>query len=116
MDEELKTKAGKERLYDIRIESLNDGAYIDPFSPTASHKLSENDIVEKIADYCGCTATVILITPTEVYCANAGDSRTVYGSYLGKAFKNLSEDHKPDNPEEKMRIKAAGGFVSNNRI
>ena len=27
--------------------------------------------------YAGCTATTVLITPTEIYCANAGDSRTV---------------------------------------
>ena len=25
----------------------------------------------------GCTANVVLITPTEIYCANAGDSRAV---------------------------------------
>ena len=28
-------------------------------------------------DESGCTATVALITPNEIYCANAGDSRTV---------------------------------------
>ena len=27
--------------------------------------------------YAGCTANVILITPQYVYCANAGDSRSV---------------------------------------
>lgn len=27
--------------------------------------------------YAGCTATVVLITPDEIYCCNAGDSRTV---------------------------------------
>jgi protein phosphatase 2C family protein 2/3 len=32
----------------------------------------------------GCTATTILITDTEVFCANAGDSRTV-ASIKGKA-------------------------------
>jgi protein phosphatase 2C family protein 2/3 len=32
----------------------------------------------------GCTATTILITDTEIFCANAGDSRTV-ASIKGKA-------------------------------
>ena len=27
--------------------------------------------------FAGCTATTLLITPTEMYCANSGDSRTV---------------------------------------
>ena len=44
----------------------------------------------------GCTATCILITKNEIYCANAGDSRSVL-SRKGKA-RALSEDHKPDGP------------------
>jgi serine/threonine protein phosphatase PrpC len=52
--------------------------------------------------YAGCTATVVLITPNEILCANAGDSRTVL-SKNGSAVA-LSVDHKPDDKEELSRI------------
>lgn len=63
----------------------------------------------------GCTANVVLIVPEEdgssvVYCANAGDSRSVLG-VAGKA-KALSFDHKPTNPKERQRIVKAGSTVN----
>ncbi len=54
------------------------------------------------------------MTPTEIYVANAGDSRAV-ASVKHNAL-DLSEDHKPDNADEKARIEAAGGFVEENRV
>ena len=62
----------------------------------------------------GCTATVVLITPQEIYCANSGDSRTVMCK--NKVNFDLSVDHKPNDPEEKRRIVAANGFVEDNRV
>jgi len=62
----------------------------------------------------GCTASVALITNTKIYVANAGDSRTVLG-IKGRA-KPLSQDHKPQNENEKARIVAAGGFVDFGRV
>jgi protein phosphatase 2C family protein 2/3 len=46
-------------------------------------------------------------------CANAGDSRLIVGVKEDGAIvaKDVSEDHKPDNPAEKARIQAAGGRV-----
>lgn len=64
--------------------------------------------------FAGCTATVILTTPTEIYCANSGDSRTVLSR--GKQAVDLSKDHKPDDPEEHRRIVGAGGFVEDSRV
>ena len=50
----------------------------------------------------GTTCTVVLVTEDKIICANAGDSRTVYGTGWvtmdqdkpGKGIP-LSEDHKP---------------------
>merc|ERR1711957_953351 len=49
-----------------------------------------------------------------VYCANAGDSRTILWS--NKKVIPLSEDHKPDNEIEKTRISKAGGFIIEGRV
>lgn len=55
-----------------------------------------------LAVQAGCTCCVAIITKTEVYVANAGDTRCVIAS-KGKA-KDLSIDHKPDLPTEKRRV------------
>lgn len=65
-------------------------------------------------DESGCTASVVLITPTEIYCANAGDSRTVLSK--GKQAVDLSIDHKPTLPDEQRRIYNANGYVEENRV
>ena len=64
--------------------------------------------------FAGCTATVILVTSTEIICANAGDSRTVLGK-AGRAIE-MSEDHKPENTKELERIQRSGGFVEEGRV
>jgi len=63
----------------------------------------------------GATATVVLLTPTQIFCANAGDSRTVL-SQAGVEAVALSIDHKPTNEEEEKRIEGAGGIVRNKRV
>lgn len=47
-------------------------------------------------------------------CANVGDSRAVVGSKNQSIA--LTDDHKPENPEECARIERAGGFVADNRV
>ena len=65
-------------------------------------------------DESGCAATTAIITSSQIFCANAGDSRTVM-SVNGFA-KALSFDHKPYNDGEKARICAAGGYVDVGRV
>lgn len=68
----------------------------------------------ELAFQAGCTACVALITKTEIYVANAGDTRCV-AAVKGTA-KDLSIDHKPDLPAEKRRVQRAGGFVEEGRV
>lgn len=63
----------------------------------------------------GTTATVVMITPQWILCANAGDSRSVY-SKQGHCTIPLSYDHKPDDEAEERRIYDAGGCVRAGRV
>lgn len=65
-------------------------------------------------DESGCAATAAIITPNKIYCANAGDSRTVVS--IDGFAKAVSYDHKPYNEGEKARITAGGGYVDAGRV
>ena len=92
MDDLMDTKQGKEELAQFQKDSFSENA----------------------KSFAGCTATVVIITKTEVICANAGDSRTVLAK-AGIAVE-LSQDHKPDDALELKRIQNAGGFVEDSRV
>ncbi|KAL2347965.1 hypothetical protein Fmac_001965 [Flemingia macrophylla] len=57
----------------------------------------------------GSTAAVVVVGKDEIVVANCGDSRAVL--CRGGVAVPLSRDHKPDRPDEKERIEAAGGRV-----
>jgi serine/threonine protein phosphatase PrpC len=70
----------------------------------------------------GCTCVTIYLKGNTLYVANAGDSRAVMArdeGANGKAdnesgrfvARDLTRDHKPDDPEEQARIEQWGGFV-----
>lgn len=65
--------------------------------------------------FAGCTANVVLVTKTEIYCANAGDSRCYIYTKDNQCLP-MSSDHKPDVETERARIHAAGGYVSEGRV
>jgi len=103
MDEMLLSPAGQEALKQIAKEHN-------------SELSAEND---NVAWRVGCTAVVVLVTPTHIYCGNSGDSRSVLARGVDNETVSavaLSEDHKPENELESMRIYAAGGTVSENRV
>ena len=70
---------------------------------------------ENANSFAGCTANVVLITKTDIYVANAGDSRTIIYTKDGNVIA-MSTDHKPDLETEKTRIQKAGGYVSEGRV
>lgn len=60
-------------------------------------------------DAVGSTAVVAVVTPDKIVVSNCGDSRAVL-CRNGVAIP-LSSDHKPDRPDELLRVQAAGGRV-----
>jgi len=109
MDEMLRTAYGKTKLQSYKKQ--NDS------QPSLFGRGNTDDI----AFAAGCTACSAIITPTEIYVGNSGDSRAVLArkpKTAGGKFRciPMSEDHKPDNAEEKARIEKAGGFVEDNRV
>jgi serine/threonine protein phosphatase PrpC len=62
----------------------------------------------------GSTATTAFMLGNRLYVANVGDSR-VFLCRKMKAYP-MTEDHKPNRPDELKRIQAAGGYVINKRV
>jgi len=112
VDEELEKEAGKMELAEMKrknppIKSPLLKLIGDQMGNGAN---GEQAMESMMLDSIGCTANVILVEPKKrLVVANAGDSRSVL-CRGGKALQ-LSEDHKPDNEEEKARIEKAGSYI-----
>lgn len=63
---------------------------------------------------CGTTFVGILVTATQIFCANVGDSRAVMAR--GAKAVDLSRDHKPTSQSEVARVHAVGGTIRNGRL
>jgi len=87
---------------------------IDPKNSKEILSMKNSDDPEPTKINGGCTANVILIHKDKVYCANAGDSRSIL--YSDGLCIPMSKDHKPEDPQELDRIKKAGGTVTMGRI
>ncbi|CAB3242376.1 unnamed protein product [Arctia plantaginis] len=100
-------------------ESSNDGdgeeeeEDEEDYEAESSDEDGEEDIsmTEEPGNDSGCTAVVALLRESELYVANAGDSRCII-CREGKAI-DMSIDHKPEDTPELDRITKAGGKVSN---
>lgn len=69
----------------------------------------------RLTEIGGCTAVMVQIKGNKIWSINAGDSRAIMIKKDGTAVA-LSEDHKPDNTEERARIEAAGLTVMMGRV
>lgn len=70
--------------------------------------------VVRDADHSGSTGVAVLVTPHNIFIANAGDSRCVL--LRNGALASASKDHKPYDEAEQKRIEAAGGIVTFRRV
>ncbi len=103
IDKQLEKKEGKKELQALFASS--------PRKAIAKEEKIEADL---LAQFIGCTACVALITRSEIYVANVGDSRAVLCK-KGQAV-NMSEDHKPALEKEKKRIEKAEGYIEDDRV
>jgi len=65
-------------------------------------------------DRSGSTSVCVLISPTQFYFINCGDSRALLCQ--NGMVKFATADHKPCNPLERERIQKAGGSVMLQRV
>ncbi|RMZ52406.1 hypothetical protein APUTEX25_000681 [Auxenochlorella protothecoides] len=100
----------EKNLYNV----FNDILKEDTISLTCSVK----DLGDEDALTCGCTATTVLVHPDRLIVANVGDSRAVL-SRGGEALVLSTEHRIPEDGsenEETARIRAAGGWVEDERV
>lgn len=133
-----KTKIEEENCDNVNDENENEEGKIEPEEPepdplsiyiTPDNQINyekllydevmifDKILIERMANaalFCGTTANIVLVDLTNklIICANVGDSRAVMCDSKGNAFA-LSQDHKPNNPEEMARIRENGGYISN---
>ncbi|XP_054799620.1 protein phosphatase 2C 51-like [Prosopis cineraria] len=110
-------RACRERLYRLVAEELErrgrNGGEVDweGMMEGCFGKMDKEFADNAAVRTVGSTAVVAVVAKDEVVVANCGDCRAVMGR--GGEAVALSDDHKPDRPDELMRIEAAGGRVIN---
>jgi serine/threonine protein phosphatase PrpC len=65
------------------------------------------------AQYVGSTALVVLVGKHDIWIANTGDCRAVLNKFENYKYTGipLTQDHKPNHPDELKRIYEVGGSV-----
>ena len=112
LDERLATPEGQEEIVQIAREIIQEQK--DNGNKEFAGGNVSDEKLRELVNNVGTTACVVLVTPDEIICANAGDSRCVLTQEM--CTYDLSDDHKPDNEDEAMRIVEAGGEVESGRV
>lgn len=71
---------------------------------------------QQVVDKSGSCAIVAMIVDDMCYYANLGDSRVVLSQGCGKKKVDLTQDHKPSNKDEEIRITRNGGQIYQSSI
>jgi adenylate cyclase len=79
-------------------------------APPAQHRGSLPDLAEDDLQ-SGSVATVLYLKDTELFVSNVGDAQALLIRSEG-GHKMLTRKHDPAEPDERTRIREAGGFVS----
>ena len=74
-----------------------------------NYALSQNK--EEIVDKSGSCAIIIILVDNNIYIANVGDSRCLVSMNNGNKYMEVTKDHKPNSPNEIIRIKKNGGNI-----
>lgn len=84
------------------------------FQSIDSYLLSKCDIPSQeyqSYDKSGSCANIFISFNNKIFVANCGDSRSIISQNLGGQISQLSIDHKPTVPAERMRIENSGGKI-----
>ena len=79
-----------------------------PIFKDLSNNINNSQYFESVGS--GSTVVIVHITFPNIFCVNCGDSRAILITKNNELIL-LSRDHKPEIPEEKMRIEGMGGRV-----
>jgi len=82
------------------------------------YNLVQNKLIEehpRIAHTCGSTSCIVIhykdiSNKSKIWVINVGDSRAIKCNRFNIA-EQLSQDHKPNSPEERIRIEKLGGII-----
>lgn len=101
-----------DNLNDDEMEKLKT-ALIEAFV-IFDDQLKESEPYKSLREGCGSTALAVLITSNFIIFCNCGDSRGFLSRSNIVEFE--TKDHKPSDPNEKLRIENSGGCVIMDRV